>query len=101
MKLSITKMTFVAAMIIVVIAATGCETKSAYQHNAEQRWQKTLEQAKLDYAQQYIEQGRYVQAKAILEPMVSDANDAKAEILLAKVEERQSQYATALQTLGR
>lgn len=100
MKLSMITMTFVAAMILVVIAAAGCETKAAHQRTAEQRWQKTIEQAKLNYAQQYLDQGRYAQAKAILEPMASGGNDPQAEMLLTELELRRSQYANALDASG-
>jgi Tfp pilus assembly protein PilF len=100
MKLSTTKMTFVAVITLVVIAVAGCETKAAHQRNAEQRWQKTLEQAKLNYAQQYLDQGQYAQAKAILEPMASGGKDPQAEMLLTEVEQRRSLYANALEASG-
>jgi|FrelakmetLWP11LW_1041352.scaffolds.fasta_scaffold17132_2 Tfp pilus assembly protein PilF len=98
MKLSTIRMTFVTAMTLAVIAVAGCETKAASERNAQQRWQKTLEQAKLNYAQQYLEQGRYGQAEAILEPMASDGNDLRVGALLNEIEHRRSQYASALES---
>lgn len=100
MKMSRTPITLLAAMIFIAIIAVGCETKTAQQRNAELRWQKTLEQAKLEFAQQYVDQGQFVQATAILEPMIVKDKIPEAEILLDEIEQRQIQYASAIQSIG-
>jgi|GEM_PF-1752542 len=94
MKLSTVKTTFVAVMVLVVVALTGCDMKAAYQQSAEQRWQKTIEQAKLDYARQYIEQGNYQHARLLLDPLVESGKYPEAVDLMNCVEESRPQYAS-------
>lgn len=94
MTLSTVKTTFVAVMILAVVVLTGCDMKAAYQQSAEQRWQKTIEQAKLDYARQYIEQGNYQHAKLLLDPLVESGRYPEAMDMMNCVQESRPQYAS-------
>jgi hypothetical protein len=99
MRLSIASITLIAVMMTVAVFEVGCESKTARHRNVELRWQKTLEQARLDCAQYCFDKGQYIKAMAILEPMIVAQNNPDTQAILDKIEQQQIDYVSTIKAV--
>lgn len=92
MTLSRITITFVA-LFFVLIMVSGCTKDNTA---ASQRWQNTLDEARLQQARNDIVQGRYEQARYLLEPVSESCSkySGQAQLLLDEVNAK-PQYASA------
>jgi len=84
--MNLQKLIMVVIAVCVVASLTGC-TETARRQAAEQRWQKTIDQARLEAARQSIEQGKLTYAQKILEDISGDSTALdNARQMLAQME---------------
>jgi Tfp pilus assembly protein PilF len=77
----------VVIAVCVVVLLTGC-TETARRDAAQQRWQKTIDQARLEAARQSIEEGKLTYAQKILEDVSCDSIAAdNARQMLAQLQD--------------
>lgn len=68
------KFILTALAILILLSLAGC-SEASREEAAHRRWDRTLEQARIEAAQLSIEQGRLAYARALLEELV-DSNSA-------------------------
>lgn len=64
----------IATAALVVLSVTGC-SESHHQAAAERRWDRVMAQARIDAANESIEQGRLAYARALLQE-ISESDSA-------------------------
>jgi len=69
-KMRYKKYILVTAAVFVVLALAGCSESSNRVSSAERRWDRAMEKARIEAAQQSIEQGRLQYAIRLLEDLV-------------------------------
>lgn len=73
-------------VLSMVISLTGC-SNSARQEAAERRWQKTIDQARIEAAEISIEEGQMGKARKILEDLSTESLQSEnARELQARLE---------------
>lgn len=76
----------VVIAVCAVVSLTGC-TETARRDAAQQRWQKTIDQARLEAARQSIEEGKLTYAQKVLEDVSCDSTLAdNARQMLAQLQ---------------
>jgi Tfp pilus assembly protein PilF len=81
----------VIVAVAMALTLTGC-FENTRQENAELRWQKTIDQARLEAAQMSIEKGQLTYAQKILEDVsdtsvvAEDARQILAQLQVANVQ---------------
>lgn len=92
------KVITIIAFVSVLMAVSGC-TESSRKESAQLKWQRTMNQARLEAAQQSLEEGRLVYAERILKGRQSSGLKAplenKALQLEARIQNENEQYAKA------
>ena len=84
--MNLRKIIMVVIAVCVVVSLTGC-TETARRDAAQQRWQKTIDQARLEAARQSIEQGKLTYAQKVLEDVSCDSTVAdNARQMLAQLQ---------------
>ena len=87
---------FLTLAAVFVLMLAGCQ-EGAQTASAQRRWDRVMEQARIEAAQESIDQGRLAYAKRILEDMVKSNSDFadQARQLLELVESLNQQFAAA------
>jgi Tfp pilus assembly protein PilF len=96
------KIILIAAGALAVLSLAGCGESSSRVSSTQRRWDRVMEKARLEAAQQGIEQGRLEYAVRLLEDLIESdsafAEQAKqilAELKAAKQEIAQARAASA------
>lgn len=97
-----TKIILIAAGAFAVLSLAGCSESSNRVSSTQRRWDRVMEKARIEAAQQSIEQGRLEYAVRLLEDLIESestfAEQAKqilAELKVAKQEIAQARVASA------
>ena len=87
----------VIAAAFVVLALTGCSESNNRTSSAERRWGRAMEKARIEAAQQSIEQGRLQYAIRLLEDLVESdsAFSAQAKQILDQLRTARQEIAQA------
>jgi len=89
--------TFIAA-VLVLVTVSGC-LENDQKGSAHLRWQRTMDQARLEAAQQSLEQGRLAYAERILKECKHTDPESplavEAQQIRKRVQHESSQYAKA------
>ncbi|MBL7214122.1 MAG: hypothetical protein ISS71_00425 [Phycisphaerae bacterium] len=93
-----------SAAVLVALMVSGC-LDSSREQSTQLRWQRTMDQARLQAAQQGLQEGRLVYAQRILKEcdQCSDPKSPLAEQMeqiLAKIQSEHNHYAKAGQEIA-
>ena len=92
------KMITLIAAVLVLVTVSGC-LESDRKESAQLRWQRTMDQAKLEAAQQSLEQGQLAYAERILDECESSDPESplanEVQQIRARVQHESNQYAKA------
>lgn len=91
------KIILIAAAALVVLSLAGCGESSNRTSSAERRWDRVMEKARIEAAQQSIEQGRLEYAIRLLEDLVESdsAFAAQAKQILEQLKAASKEIAQA------
>jgi outer membrane protein assembly factor BamD (BamD/ComL family) len=90
--------------VLGVISVSGCQDSSRTDSSASRRWQRTVNQAKLQAAQQGLQEGRLMYAQRILTECQSQAEPEsryaeQVSQMLAQIQTENNRYAKAGQEI--
>ena len=93
------KMMTIITVVLLVTVVSGCGSGSR-KHSAQLRWERTMDQARVEAARQSFEEGRLVYAERVLKEcrQCSDPKSplaGEAQQILAKVQLENERYAAA------
>ncbi len=89
----------IAASILVLLFVSGC-SETSRKAAAQRRWDRTLEQARIEAAQAGIEQGRLAYARHILEDCIESESSCaeQAAVMLDQLQQTEQRFAQACLT---
>jgi Tfp pilus assembly protein PilF len=97
-----TKIILIAATAIAILSLAGCGESSNRVSSAQRRWDRVMEKARIEAAQQSIEQGRLEYGVRLLEDLIESdsvfagqARQILAELKAAKQEIAQARASTS------
>jgi len=83
-----------ATVAFLMLASAGCDMGQSRTRSAATRWERTLETARFEAAQESLAQGRYAFARKVLEPcMHSGRRHQEAERMMTRIQEADQMYA--------
>ena len=92
------KMITIIAAVLVLVTVSGC-LESGRKESAQLRWQRTMDQAKLEAAQQSLEQGQLAYAEKILDECENSSPESplasEVQQIRERVQHESNQYAKA------
>ena len=92
----ITTILFVAA-VLVLMTATGCDVTASRKQCTQQRFERMMNQTRLETARQSLAQGQYAYARKVLEPCLNTPGDHQdAEQLMVQIQTADRVYAQLL-----
>lgn len=94
------KMTLITLAVLVLAVVSGCQDSTNKVSADQLHWQRTINQAKLQAAQQSIEEGRLMYAQRILKECQRDARpdshySERVNQMLAQIQVENNRYAKA------
>jgi len=91
------KIILIAVTALVVLSLTGCGESSSRASSAQRRWDRVMEKARIEAAQQGIEQGRLEYAVRLLEDLIESdsAFAAQAKEILEQLKAAKQEIAQA------
>lgn len=95
-----TKSMIIILAVLVVISVSGCQDSSRTDSSASRRWQRTMNEAKLQAAQQGLQEGRLMYAQRILKDCQSQVEPdsryaEQVSQMLAQIQTENNRYAKA------
>ena len=64
----------IAVCVFAMPVVCGCDAGGTRKESAAVRWEKTMDQVRVEAARESLAQGRYAYARRVLEPCVNDAH---------------------------